>query len=332
MSIRLPQPRVAFALAAASSLVLAGCATDVDDDGDGDAAGGDGNLLMATGSTGGSYFPLGGEIAQLWTANIDDVSVSTQASGASVENMRLLDGGENELVMAVNGTAADAVSGGGDFGDDPLDNPDDVRALGNIYGEVMQVVTTEDAEIESIEDLDGARVEVGPPGSATEVLARNIMEAYGVEPDEEFDSAFGDAATNLGDGQVDAAFGILGVPTGSMEELAAAHDLVMLPIEGDPLEELLGADETLGTYTIEAGAYTGLEEDVETVTNWATLYTTSDLDEDTAYELVRVMYENAGDIEHELGGELQLDSATDTLGPIELHPGAERFYEEEGAL
>jgi uncharacterized protein len=333
MSIRRGRTRAALAVAGASALVLAGCATDVDDGAPAEENGvADGQLLMATGSTGGTYFPLGGEIAQIWSDNLDDVNVSTQASGASVENMRLLDSGENQLVMAVNGTAATAVDGTGDFEDDPLENPDDIRMLGNIYGEVMQVVTTEDAEIESIEDLDGARVEIGPPGSATEVLAQDILDAYGVEPAETFDSAFGDAATNLGDGQVDAAFGILGVPTGSVEELAASQDIVMLPIDGDPLDELMANDETLATYEIPADAYTGLEEDVQTVTNWATLYATAALDEDTAYDLVRVMYEQAGDIEHEVGGDLQLDTATDTPGPIEFHPGAERFFEEEGVL
>ncbi|MDV6014500.1 TAXI family TRAP transporter solute-binding subunit [Haloechinothrix sp. LS1_15] len=317
--------RAGIALAASGALVLAGC--DVQDEGD---------LTLATGSTGGTYYPLGGEIAVLWSDDIEDVNVSTQSTGASKDNMELLDAGENEVVMAVNGTAAQAVTGEGPFADEPLDNPDEVVALGNVYREVMQIVTTADTGIESIEDLEGARVEIGPPGSATRTMATEILEVHGIDPDtdlaETFDSDFGPAATNLGDGVVDAAFGILGVPTGSLLELGTTSDIVMLDVVGDPLDELLGADESLSTVEIPADTYPGQDEPNETVTNWATLYATPDLDEDIAYDLVRVMYEESDRVQHDVAGDIQLETAIEGLGPIELHPGAERYYEEQGLL
>lgn len=321
-----------FAVAAAGALALTACETP-DDNGNGEEITG-GDLTLATGSTGGTYFPLGGEIANLWTEDEDmeEVSVSTQATGASVDNMYLLDSGENELVMAVNGTAQQAVAGDGDFADEPLENPDDVRALGNVYPEVMQVSTTEEAGIDSIEDLDGARVEIGPPGSATEGLAQQILEAYDVEPSETFDSAFGDAATNLGDGQVDAAFGVLGVPDASLTEVATTNDLEMLDIEGDALDEVLDADASLIEHEIPADSYEGQDEPNNTVTNWATLYGPSSLSDDLAYDLVSTMYGQGDDLEHEVAGEIQLDTALDGLGDVELHPGAENYYDEEGVL
>lgn len=323
--------RMSAAVAGVGALVLAGCEVEEE-----------GAMTLATGSTGGTYYPLGGEIAQLWSneigevGDVGDLSVSTQASGASEDNLGHLDTGENELVMAVNGTAHQAVDGTGVFADAPLDNPGDVVALGNVYREVMQIVTTEDSDIEGIEDLDGARVELGPPGSATRLVATDILQAHGIDPEndleEVFDSAFGDAATNLGDGVVDAAFGILGVPTGSLLELGATTDMMMLDVVGEGLDEVLAGDESLSSMEIPAETYPGQDEPNETVTNWATLYASSEMDDEVAYELVSTLYEQTDAIEHDVASDIQLETATDGLGPVPLHPGAERYYEEEGAL
>jgi TRAP transporter TAXI family solute receptor len=133
-------------------------------------------LTLATGSTGGTYFPLGGAMAGVWNDNIGEVRVSTQSSGASVENLRLLDVGEVDIIMAVNGVAADAMAGAGAFEDDgPID---DIMFLGNVYAEVTQVIARADSGIESIADMDGMRIATGPPGSGTEVIARTMLDYY----------------------------------------------------------------------------------------------------------------------------------------------------------
>ncbi|KOX24126.1 TAXI family TRAP transporter solute-binding subunit [Nocardiopsis sp. NRRL B-16309] len=339
--------RASVAVAAAAVVALSACAApeDVDGPGAGDEDADTTFLQLATGSTGGTYYPLGGEIAQLWTNNIDGIQVDTLATGASVQNMRALEGStedaeageieQSELVMAVNGVAMQAQAGTGPFEEEPLANPDDILALGNIYPEVMQVVVNADSDIESIADLEGADVEIGPPGSGTEVAARQILEAYGIDPDEDinaFDSTFGDAATALGDGQVDAAFGILSVPAAGIVEVGASNEVRLLPIDGEEAEGLIEADPSYSPLTIDGGTYNGQDEDVVTLTQWATLYATSGLDEDLVYDLVSVMYQNSGDIAHDVGSQVQLDTAVDGLGSMELHPGAERFYEEEGVL
>ena len=340
--------RASVAVAAASVVALSACTPPEDTEGPGSGRGGDGDdvfLQMATGSTGGTYYPLGGEIAQLWTSNIDDLQVDTLATGASVQNLRALEGeteddaegsiDQVELIMSVNGVAMQAKDGVGPFEDEPMGNPEGIVALGNIYPEVMQVVTLEDSGIESIADLEGANVELGPPGSGTEVAARQILEAYGVDPDNDinaFDSTFGDAATALGDGQVDAAFGILSVPAGGIVEVSANNDVRILPIEGEEADELMAADESYSPLTIDGGTYSGQDDDVVTLTQWATLYSMDSLDEDIAYELTKVMYEEAGSIGHDVGGQVLLETALDGLGNIELHPGAERYFEEQGVL
>ncbi|GAA4888036.1 TAXI family TRAP transporter solute-binding subunit [Streptomonospora salina] len=321
----------ATATAAAGVIALAGCGVGDSDSGSGGAGG---ELTMATGSTGGTYYPLGSEIAQIWSDNVEGVDVSTQSSGASVENMRLLDQGENELVMAINGVAANAVGGSADFADEPLSDPDAVRTLGNVYPEVLQIVATADSGIETIGDLEGKRVDIGPPGSGTAVAAEAVLEAYGMSTDdvETFNGTFEDAASKLSDGQTDAAFAILALPAGSIEQVATSTDVRLVDITGDGLEQLTADNPSYSPLTIDAGTYSGQDEPAETVTNWATLYGTSELAEDTAYSLVKEMYERAGDIGHDVGSQIDLEKATDGSGSVEIHPGAQRFYEEEGVL
>ena len=317
------------AAVAASAMILAACNGDDDAaDDNGDAAGDRTFLTMATGSTGGTYFPLGGAMAGVWNDNIDEVRVNTQSSGASVENLRLLQGGEVDLVLAVNGVAADAIAGEGEFEGEEYD----FVTIVNIYGEVTQIVATAESGITTIADLEGARVALGPPGSGTEVIARFILETQGIDPDndiEAFNDTFGEAADGLRDGRLDAAFGILALPAGSIEEVATSVDINIVSIEGDLMETLLDADPTLSSLDIPAGTYPGQDDDAVTVTNWATLYAPSDLDEDLVYELTRVLYTETESIANAIavGEQIQIETALDG-NSIDVHPGAQRFFDE----
>ncbi len=318
------------AAVAASAMILAACNGDeaADDDENGEAAGDRVFLTMATGSTGGTYFPLGGAMAGVWNDNLDEVRVNTQSSGASVENLRLLQSGEVDMVLAVNGVAADAIAGEGEFEGEDFD----FVTVGNIYGEVTQIVATADSGITTIEDLEGARVALGPPGSGTEVIARFILETQGIDPDndiEAFNDTFGEAADGLRDGRLDAAFGILALPAGSIEEVATSVDINIVSIEGELMDTLLEADPTLSALDIPAGTYSGQENDAVTVTNWATLYAPADLDEDLVYDLTRVLYTETESIANAVavGEQIQLDTALDG-NDIDVHPGAQRFFDE----
>ncbi|WP_236542850.1 TAXI family TRAP transporter solute-binding subunit [Spiractinospora alimapuensis] len=329
------QARVLAAMGLAGAVALTACQAPEDAEAPDDNGEEVTDLRLGTGSVGGTYYPLGGEIAQIWSDNIDGVSVDTQETGASVENLRNLDNGDNELIMSVNGTAEQGFAGTVDFEDEPLENPDEIVFLGNIYPEVMQLVVRADSGIESVADLEDAAVEIGPVGSGTEGLSTRILEAYGIDPDsgiDPYDSDFGEAATALGDGTVDAAFGILSVPASGIEEAGASTDIDLVNIDGPEADALMEDDPTLSSYVIDGGTYSGIDDDVTVLTNWASLYARADLDEDLAYDLVQVMYENQGDIGHAVGEQVQLDTSIDGLAEIPLHPGAERYYEEQGLL
>jgi hypothetical protein len=321
--------RAVVPAAVAALLLTTACAPE-DNDEPGEA-GALSHMRLATGSTGGTYFPLGGGIANVWTSEIDGLTVSVQASGASVENLRLLQAGEVEMIMAVNGVAIGALAGEGDFAGEEHD----FMAVGNIYAEVTQIVARADADVTSISDLAGKRVQIGPAGSGTEVSARQILAAHGIDAEsdiEAFQDTFGDAADQLRDGTVDAAFGILALPAASILDVATATDLVMVSLEGDVLSQMLADDASLSELTVAPGTYPGQTEPATWVTNWATLYVAPGLDEDQVYELTRVLYEqmNPDTVGHAVAAEIQLDTAIDGLGSVPLHPGAARYYEEQG--
>ena len=324
--------RAAVPAALAALALTTACAPEGDGNGDDPGASGVlSEMVLATGSTGGTYFPLGGGMAQVWTNEIDGLRVSTQVTGASVENLRLLQAGEVDLIMSVNGVAVDALNGVNTFeGEDH-----DFVALGNIYREVMQVIAGADAGVETIADLAGKRVQLGPAGSGTEVMARRLLEYHGIDPASDitaFNDTFGDAAEQLRDGSVDAAFAILALPAASIIDVSTATDIVLVDIAGDALEQLLADDPSLTPVEVPAGTYPGQDGPAQWVTNWATLYGSTGLDDDQVYELVRVMYEqmNPDTVGHAVAAEIQLETALDGLGGIPVHPGAARYYEEQG--
>ncbi len=291
----------------------------------------DTKLLMATGGTGGTYYPLGGAMAAAWSNNIDGLTATVQSTGASVENIRLLSDGQTELAMAMNGPAQAAVQGQGDFAD-ALTN---FAAVGVIYPEVMQVISPKSTGIKTIGDLAGKRVSIGPPGSGTASSAIKILQAYGIDPDkdiEKFQDTFADAANKLKDGQLDAAFAVLAVPAANVIEIGTATPVTIVDIEGAGLEKLLAEAPAFSAYEIPGGTYEGQDETAYTVSQWAVLYVQKDLDEDLIYNLTKVMYENTDEIAagHARGNQIKIENATKGIAPVPFHPGAAKYYEEKG--
>ncbi|MTI83009.1 MAG: TAXI family TRAP transporter solute-binding subunit [Firmicutes bacterium] len=326
-----------LALVLAVSLVATGCggAGGEGEDGGEEQSGGEvNNLLMATGGTGGTYYPLGGAIANVWTEKIDNVKATVQSTGASVENIRLLSSGETDLAMAMNGIAQAAWKGEGDFEGNAVDN---IAGAGVIYPEIMQVVAAKDAGIDTIADLKGKRVSIGPVGSGTASSAIKILQAYGIDPDsdiEKFQDTFGDAARKIKDGNLDAAFAVLAVPAANIIDITTATPVNIVDIKGDGLDKLLEEAPAFSAFEIPAGTYEGEDEVGYTVAQWASLYIPADMDEELVYNLTKVMYENVETIAqaHNRGNQITLDNAVKGFAPVPLHPGAEKYFQEQGIL
>ncbi|QKS71800.1 TAXI family TRAP transporter solute-binding subunit [Paenalkalicoccus suaedae] len=346
-----------FALVATGSLLLAACgnddgnagntengpanevneANDANEGNNGNAASGDvdvNNLQLGTGSVGGTYYPLGQEMATTISNNIegfDGFDLSAVSSGASVDNIVGILQGEMDLGMTVHLPAVDSLTGAGDFEGVEVDN---FGFMGHIYPEVMQIVTTADSGIESIADLEGASINIGPPGSGTQAAARLILEAYGLEDGdyEPFEEGFGDAAGRLQDGNLDASFGLLGLPDSSIEELSISRDITLIPISDEGMA-YIEENSGYGSLSISADSYDFLEEDVQAMTAYAVLVGSTDtISEDLGYAITKALFENSGDITHPQGANLTTENALLGSDDLPMHPGAERYFEEAGIL
>lgn len=197
--------------------------------------------------------------------------------------------------------------------------------------------TDSESSSDSGGDSDGsvsnARIAIGPPGSGTNSLSQQILAAYGLEEGDyqAYQEGFGDAADLLQDGNIDISVGILGLPAGSIESLqASVGDVRLLGLSDEAIEEL-EANTGYQRYTIPAGSYDFQEEDVETVAAYAVLVGNTDtIDDDLAYELARIMVEHSNEVTHAQGAEMTLENALNGAEGLPIHPGAKRYYEEQG--
>ncbi|WP_152656962.1 TAXI family TRAP transporter solute-binding subunit [Oceanobacillus sp. CFH 90083] len=315
-----------LALILALLLLLAACGGD-DNGGD---AGGDTStdpemIQIATGGTSGTYYPLGGEMASIISANTD-VSADAISSNASAENVMSIENGDIDVAFVQTDVVAHAVEGINAF-DEPVEH---VLALGSLYPETVQIVTTEGSGIESVEDLEGRTVSVGAPGSGTYINAEQILEVHGMTMDDinAQNLDFGESTGGIQDGNIDAAFITAGTPTGAVEGLSATVDVAIVPITQDKIDELVEAYPYYASDTVEEGTY-GLSEDVETVAVLAMLAVSDSLSEDLVYDMTKALYENAEGMAHEKASFIRLENALDGIG-IDLHPGAEKYFNEEG--
>ncbi|ARI76011.1 TAXI family TRAP transporter solute-binding subunit [Halobacillus mangrovi] len=330
-----------FVILLAVSMVLSACGESGNggSSGGGDN-GGDGggeemtNLTMGTGSVGGVYYPLGGEMANLFkdTIEVEGFDVSSVESGASVENIAKIQAGDFQLGIAQNTTMINAVEGKGEFEGKEVGN---VAVIGSLYPEALQVVTLDSTGVESIEDLKGKRVAVGPPGGATREAAEMVLSAYGIEEGdyEAFEEGFGDAKSKLQNGTIDASFAVVGVPSSTTDELqAATKEVKFLNIEGEALDEVV-ANSQYEKYTVEPGTYEWQDEPVQTITAMALLLgSTSQVSEDLAYEMTKTLYENAGEMSIAQSKLITQDSALTGAQDLPLHPGAEKYFKEAGII
>lgn len=285
-------------------------------------------LSMLTGGTSGTYYPLGGEMATIIT---DATGIQTDAlsSNASADNVIALQEEEAELAFVQTDVVSNAVEGINAFDGNPVDN---VQAIGSLYPETIQIVTLENSGIESVEDLAGKAVSVGAPGSGTYINAEQILEVHGLTMDDinAQNLDFGESTGGIQDGNIEAAFITAGTPTGAVDGLAATNDITIVPIEQEKIDELVEKYPYYAADTVTSGTY-GLEEDVNTVAVLAMLAVTDSVAEDVVYDITKALYEGAENMAHAKAEFITLEKATDGVG-IDFHPGAKKYFEEEGVL
>ena len=290
--------------------------------------GGKNFLNIATGGTAGTYYPLGGALAEILNNNIENMNASAQSTGASVANVNMLKDGSVDIAFIQNDIAYYAVNGKEMFKDNKVAN---LRGIAALYPETVQFVTTKDKNIKSISDLKGLKVAVGAAGSGVEANARQILAEYGItyeNIDERFLS-FGEAADALKDGNVDVGIVAAGFPTAAIQDLAANKSIKIIPIDNDKVDALMKRYPYYTKMVIPAGTYKGQDEDVPSVAVKCIIVGTNALDEDMGYKIIKALYEHLDRMKaaHAVGKYITKDTAMDGMS-VPMNKGAAKYLKE----
>jgi TRAP transporter TAXI family solute receptor len=294
--------------------------------GSGGGGGGSNNLVWDAGGTGGTYYPLSNEIKQVVQSNTD-FSLQVRSTGASVENVGNLAGGSADFALiqndiayfAKNGTGIDAFKGNA---------VQSLRGIATLYPETITVVTPGNKNYNSISDLSGATINTGDLGSGTQVNALQILNAVGVSNFTEQNTDFSQAAEQIQNGDIDAAFVVGGWPVGAIAELAQTSSISIIAIDGQERQQVLQSARYFAEDEIPAGTYQGINEPKPTVSVQAMAATTTQVPEDTVRTVTAAIFNNisALTIKTEF-----INAASAQKGmSIKLHPGAAAYFESSG--
>jgi TRAP transporter TAXI family solute receptor len=286
---------------------------------------------IGTGGTAGTYFPIGGIIAN--AISTDKIVATAQASNGSVANVNAIASGAAESGFSQSDVASWAYTGTGVF--EGKTKIEDLRAIANLYAETVHIVVKKGVA-KSVVDLKGKRISIDEPGSGSLINAKAILLAYGIK-DADYKAENlkpGPAAEKLKDGGLDAFFITGGYPLAAVTELATTTGVELLPIDGEPAKALLASAKFFAPDKIGDGVYKDVKG-VDTVSVGAQWVTSAKVSADLVYEVTKGLWSDktraALDAGHAKGKAIQRATALSGLG-IPLHPGAEKFYKEAGLL
>jgi TRAP transporter TAXI family solute receptor len=286
---------------------------------------------VLTGGTSGVYYPLGVAISKVITDKVPGSRPSVQATKGSVENLNLIQGGKGEIGFTLGDSLAAAVAGSTDAGfKKPLDN---VRTLGAIYPNYVQIVASEESGIKTLADLKGKRVSVGAPKSGTELNARAILAAAGMSYEDLGKVEYLDFAQSvelMKNRQLDATLQSAGLGVASIRDLAVSVPITVVAVPADVVGKL---GQPFFSANIPAGTYEGQSADVATVAVPNFLVTRADLPDDLVYKLTAAIYDNLDALvaAHAAAKGISLDKAAKG-SPAPLHPGAQKYFTEKNVM
>jgi TRAP transporter TAXI family solute receptor len=289
-----------------------------------DPPGGEGRLSIATGGSGGVYQVYGGGLAALMSDELEPTTAET--TSASVDNLILVANGDSDVAFSLADSAIDAVEG-----DESFDGALPLRALGTLYPNITQVVVKADAGIETIEDMRDKTVSIGSPGSGTEVIALRLLAVAGLDPDEDLDKrqlGVGESVQALRDGSIDAFFWSGGVPTGAVTDLATTDDIRLLALDQYLADMRERFGEAYDEAEVEDDEYAGVPG-TTTIAVPNLLMVSEDMSADLAFDITRVLYEGKDRLATVVPAAESLDpqEGREVVSPVELHDGAQRYYE-----
>jgi uncharacterized protein len=291
------------------------------------------NISIATGGTGGVYYPMGGGMAAVLSKHVPGMQATAEVTGGSVDNLKLIGSGKPYVAFSMADAAQDAARGEDKF----KGNKVPVKTLLILYPNRMHVVSIEGRGVARMADLKGKRVSTGSPGSATEVMAFRLIEAAGLDKDNDMKRerlSVAESVNAIKDGKIDAFFWVGGLPTAAVTDLANTPGTKLKMV--DHADAVAAMNKKYGNLYIEdvipKDVYKGMEADNKQATVMNILVAHESMDEKTAYNIVKTVFDKRDDLiaVHKESANIRLESQKSAASPIPFHPGALKYFAEKG--
>jgi TRAP transporter TAXI family solute receptor len=291
------------------------------------------SLSIATGGTGGVYYPIGGGMANILSQNVPGMTATAEVTGGSVANLQLIGSGKPYIALSMTDAALDAYKGEDKFKDKKVD----VRTLMILYPNRMHVVTIEGTKISRMSDLKGKRVSTGSPGSATEVMAFRVIEAAKLDKDKDMRRerlGVAESVNALKDRKIDAFFWVGGLPTAAVTDLAATPGVKIKLIDHADLVPAM--NKKYGNLYVEDAipkdTYSGMTADNKQATVMNILVANANLSDQAAYNIVKTIFDKRAALiaVHKETANFKLENQKAAASPIPWHPGALKYFAEQG--
>ncbi|WP_342447291.1 TAXI family TRAP transporter solute-binding subunit [Fretibacterium sp. OH1220_COT-178] len=286
-------------------------------------------LSIATGGVAGTYYPLGGGLAQVMNKHVPNVEVTAETGNASAANINLIAGHEVSMALVQNDVSYMAIRGEKPF-NKPVEN---LRMIASLYPEHVQCITVKGSGIRTLMEIKGKRVSVGAPGSGVAGSLNSIFSAAGIKySDMNTDFLdFANTAERLQDGQLDAGFLLAGYPTAAVMALAAQKDIDLVAFDEELLDNLVKQFPYFTKDVVPAGTYKGVDHDTPTPAVMAILVCDATMPDDLVYNIVKAVFENLDELKpvHDKAKLISLETALKGAS-ISVHPGAAKYYKEKG--
>ncbi|HSW27302.1 MAG TPA: TAXI family TRAP transporter solute-binding subunit [Burkholderiaceae bacterium] len=291
------------------------------------------NLSIATGGTGGVYYPLGGGMAAVLSKHVPGMQATAEVTGGSVDNLKLIGSGKPYIALSMVDAALDAARGEDKF----KGNKVPVKTLMILYPNRMHVVSVEGRGISKMADLKGKRVSTGSPGSATEVMAFRVIEAAGLDKDSDMKRerlGVAESVNAVKDGKIDAFFWVGGLPTAAVTDLANTPNTKVKLV--DHADTVAAMNKKYGNLYVEDAipkdTYKGMDADNKQATVMNILVAHETMDDKTAYNIVKTIFDKRDDLiaVHKEAANFKLENQKQAASPIPFHPGAVKYFAEKG--
>jgi TRAP transporter TAXI family solute receptor len=288
---------------------------------------------VATGGTGGVYYPLGGGVAAVLSKNVPGMQATAEVTGGSVDNLKLVGSGKPYIAFTMADTSQDAFRGENKF----KGNKIGVKTLMVLYPNRMHLVSVEGRGISKMSDLKGKHISTGSPGSGTEILAFRILEAAGLDKDKDVDRerlGASESVNAMKDGKIDAFFWMGGLPTAAVTDLANTPGTQLKLI--DHAQTVPVMNKKFGNLYVEdvisKSVYHGMKTDNKQATVMNLLVANASMDDKTAYNIVKTILEKRDDLiaVHKEAMNFKLENQNSNGSPIPFHPGAAKYFAEKG--